>query len=65
MPVLDRASSRATEEDTTLIFESRFESGSLRQATQLDAWEYDLIQRSDVSRGDSTIPLGGRKARQF
>ncbi|CAI2382279.1 unnamed protein product [Moneuplotes crassus] len=37
------------EEDTTLIFESRFESGNLRKAVQLSEFEYDLFLRNDYN----------------
>lgn len=33
--------------DTTLVFESRFESGNLRRAIQLLEFEYQLILKSD------------------
>lgn len=33
--------------DTTLIFESRFESGNLRRAIQMLEFEYQLILRPD------------------
>lgn len=36
-------------EDTTLVFESRFESGNLRRATQIYSFEYDLILRWDIN----------------
>jgi hypothetical protein len=36
-----------TQEDTTLVFESRFESGNLRRATQIYQFEYDLILKWD------------------
>lgn len=35
--------------DTTLIFESRFESGNLRRAIQVYEYEYDLILRPDIN----------------
>ena len=34
-------------EDTTLIFESRFESGNLKKAVKVNDFEYDLHIRSD------------------
>ena len=37
------------EEDETLIFESRFESGNLRRAIQIYEREYDLIIKPDIN----------------
>jgi cytosolic carboxypeptidase protein 2/3 len=34
-------------QDTTLIFESRFESGNLYRATQVGEFEYDLELKCD------------------
>ena len=39
----------ANDDDTTLVFESRFESGNLRRAIQVYADEYDLILRPDIN----------------
>lgn len=39
----------AREGDDTVVFESRFESGNLRRAIQVDAYEYDLILRPDIN----------------
>lgn len=39
----------ATEDDRTLVFESRFESGNLRRAVQVYEHEYDLILKPDVN----------------
>jgi len=36
-----------SKEDTTLVFESRFESGNLRRAIQIYDYEYDLILKPD------------------
>jgi hypothetical protein len=36
-------------DDTTLVFESRFESGNLRRAIQVLPFEYDLILKPDVN----------------
>ena len=36
-------------EDTTLVFESRFESGNLRRAIKIYEFEYDLILKPDVN----------------
>lgn len=36
-----------SEEDTTLVFESRFESGNLRRAIQIREFEYNLICKPD------------------
>ena len=33
--------------DTTLIFESRFESGNLSKVTQISEFEYDLELKQD------------------
>ena len=38
-----------SEEDTTLIFESRFEGGNLRRAIQVYEYEYDLILKPDIN----------------
>lgn len=38
-----------TAEDTTLVFESRFESGNLRRAIQMYDYEYDLVLRMDFN----------------
>jgi len=38
-----------SEDDSTLIFESRFESGNLRRAVQIDDNEYDLFLRNDYN----------------
>lgn len=35
--------------DTTLVFESRFESGNLRRVVQTDETEYDLFLRNDYN----------------
>ncbi|KAL0490549.1 cytosolic carboxypeptidase [Acrasis kona] len=37
------------DQDTTLFFESRFESGNLRRAIQVYEYEYDLILKFDVN----------------
>ena len=36
-------------QDTTVVFESRFESGNLRRAIQIDAYEYDLLLTPDTN----------------
>ncbi|OMJ74656.1 hypothetical protein SteCoe_26367 [Stentor coeruleus] len=36
-------------DDTTLVFESRFESGNLRRAIQIYDYEYDLVLRLDLN----------------
>lgn len=36
-------------EDSTLVFESRFESGNLRRAIQIFDFEYDLVLRWDYN----------------
>ena len=42
------------EDDITLVFESRFESGNLRRAIQVYKFEYDLILSSDdMSKGNT------------
>ena len=43
-----------TEEDATLIFESRFESGNLRRAVQVYDYEYDLILKPDYNTKGNT-----------
>lgn len=35
--------------DTTLVFESRFESGNLYRATQVSEYSYDLELRADFN----------------
>jgi hypothetical protein len=40
--------------DTTLIFESRFESGNLRRAVQIGEYEYDLILKYDYGTNNYT-----------
>ncbi len=40
---------RMNEEDNTLVFESRFESGNLRRAIQVYEYEYDLILNFDIN----------------
>lgn len=42
------------EDDVTLIFESRFESGNLRRAVQVYEYEYDLILRPDTNTKGNT-----------
>ena len=36
-------------DDTTLLFESRFESANLRRVIQLSEFEYDLILKTDYN----------------
>jgi len=36
-------------DDTTLIFESRFESGNLCLATKVSEWEYNLLMQNDIN----------------
>ena len=36
-------------QDTTLLFESRFESANLRRAIQISEFEYDLILKTDYN----------------
>ncbi len=36
-------------DDTTLVFESRFESGNLRRAIHVGGSEYDLICKPDIN----------------
>jgi hypothetical protein len=40
--------------DTTLIFESRFESGNLRRAVQIGEYEYDLMLKYDYGTSNYT-----------
>lgn len=40
--------------DDTLLFESRFESGNLRRAMQVDRYEYDLILKTDYGTNNYT-----------
>ena len=43
-----------SETDTTLVFESRFESGNLRRAIQLFEYEYQLILKTDYGTNSHT-----------
>jgi hypothetical protein len=43
-----------SEEDATLVFESRFESGNLRRAVQVYEYEYDLILKPDYNTRGNT-----------
>lgn len=45
---------KQTEDDYTLIFESRFESGNLRRAIQVNQFEYDLILKYDYQTTNYT-----------
>ncbi|CAN0428735.1 unnamed protein product [Lampetra fluviatilis] len=47
---LRAASSERTrgDDDSTLLFESRFESGNLQKAVRVGEWEYELTLRSDL-----------------
>lgn len=38
-----------SKDDTTLLFESRFESGNLRRAQKIDDFEYNLWLRCDYN----------------
>ena len=40
--------------DTTLVFESRFESGNLSRATKVSEWEYDLELSFDTNTNGHT-----------
>ena len=42
------------DEDMTLVFESRFESGNLRRAVQVGPFEYDLILKYDYGTNNYT-----------
>ncbi|XP_074660081.1 uncharacterized protein LOC141912655 [Tubulanus polymorphus] len=44
----DAAVKLNSEEDTTLIFESRFESANLAKAVQVDEYDYELTLRNDL-----------------
>lgn len=39
----------SSNDDYTLVFESRFESGNLRRAIQVYEFEYDLILKPDYN----------------
>ena len=41
-------------DDSTLIFESRFESGNLRRAVQISEYEYELILKYDYNTNNYT-----------
>ena len=43
------STSRTTSKDSTLVFESRFESGNLRRSIQVYENEYDLIVKPDIN----------------
>jgi hypothetical protein len=40
--------------DTTLVFESRFESGNLKKAVKISDFEYDLHLKNDYGTGGFT-----------
>lgn len=42
------------EQDVTLIFESRFESGNLKKVIQIAPFEYNLIINADYGTGRHT-----------
>jgi hypothetical protein len=42
------------DQDDTLIFESRFESGNLKEAIQLDRSEYELVLKPDYGTRNYT-----------
>lgn len=44
----------ASAEDTTLVFESRFEGGNLRRAVQVYEYEYDLTLKPDLNTNRHT-----------
>ena len=44
----------SSEDDCTLVFESRFESGNLRRAVQVYEFEYDLILKPDYNTRGNT-----------
>ena len=39
----------ASPEDTTLLFESKFESGNLCLATKVSEWEYNVFMQNDIN----------------
>ncbi len=43
-----------TREDTTLVFESRFESGNLLAAMKVSDAEYDLVLQNDINTNGHT-----------
>ena len=43
-----------SEQDATLIFESRFESGNLRRAVKISETEYDLYLKNDYGTNGNT-----------
>uniref|UniRef100_A0A452I7R3 Cytosolic carboxypeptidase 2 n=1 Tax=Gopherus agassizii TaxID=38772 RepID=A0A452I7R3_9SAUR len=47
-PITSPAISLEGPEDTTLLFESRFESGNLQKAVQVGPYEYELTLRMDL-----------------
>jgi len=44
----------ADDEDVTLQFESRFESGNLLAALKISDFEYDLILQNDINTNGHT-----------
>lgn len=46
--------SLASEQDKTLLFESRFESGNLLCATKISDLEYDLVLQNDINTNGHT-----------
>lgn len=53
--------------DATVVFESRFESGNLRRAIQIEQNEYDLILRPDINSEAHTQvgPCSGILGRKY
>uniref|UniRef100_A0A6J0TH53 Cytosolic carboxypeptidase 2 n=1 Tax=Pogona vitticeps TaxID=103695 RepID=A0A6J0TH53_9SAUR len=47
-PITSAAVSLRDPEDTTLLFESRFESGNLQKAVRVGEYEYELTLRTDL-----------------
>ncbi|XP_033015514.1 cytosolic carboxypeptidase 2 isoform X4 [Lacerta agilis] len=48
VPIKSAAVSLRDPEDTTLLFESRFESGNLQKAVRVGEYEYELTLRTDL-----------------
>ncbi|XP_061420784.1 cytosolic carboxypeptidase 2-like isoform X1 [Lethenteron reissneri] len=47
-PLVPPPAATRGDDDSTLLFESRFESGNLQKAVRVGEWEYELTLRSDL-----------------
>ena len=51
---VDKKENNLAQEDDVLIFESRFESGNLKKAIQVDKSEYELVLKPDYNTKNFT-----------